>query len=620
MKLQFAAVCASALTGACTAAYVSEAQDPMRLDWYREGIGPVQNAIIDSKSIYVATKQNVIASVSKADGELAWRRVLTEPGPVDALQLHAGVLVSLSDYGRKLNFWKAKDGALKGSAVVYKLSDANDARIAIESGEDSAPVSDLVVDLQHFAVGQKSSDQRVAVVAQNTVSVYGLDGKSKWVWDGSAIDDSNSCAIASIVPSETSITVTCSDNDVSYSLDAKLGGWSAIDANATLPTASTSAHAPSVDVETATAQLATAAKQSNAFQERLAGVSVDAAFGNSKGGSDFAVTLSDEGFAYVSDDGDVAFVREEGLSDIVQVEAVALDRRTAAQAAGHLEKLSGPSFADRLASQSSMLLSFVKDIPAELTSILKGASDVSNKFVHSIGKKVVIVLSRGGRVYGLDSVTGQVRWSRTTGSSDAHILSAAVEGGVQVLEVANGEMSTTSYDLVTGTILSQSDSLAKTTGVHKVLRVAVPAGEAQCSSNDSTCADRQATVVTHHDGTVTVIGSHTADEVVQAISSVSAKGQLFFQDVNKETGVVSGYVLEVVDSALRARELWSVPLGDGLPAVQSASSLEACASVDVHDKIRILGLPFANDGTCCLPKCTLRRCQCLLLHSAPFIY
>lgn len=609
----------------------------MRLDWYRQGIGAVSTAVFSTtgNSVYVGTDAGVIASVSQSDGSLNWRRVLpavagNAAAPVDDVEVRLGMLISLSDGGRHLNFWKAKDGTLRQSKTLFSNLGGDDADAAITDGRRVAEAasagvaSNTFVDLQLFSLAgsSKSSEQRVAAFAGNAVNVFSLDGKEKWSWDGATANAETPCAIESGTVTDDAVIVACSNSDVIYSLDAKLGGWTIVDSEEHDRAAAATAAAvavQTVDVEAVKTKLTEAAAiTSDSVRSRLeeSGVNVVHAFAPNDASSDsqtaataFGASLSDGAFVLVNADGKVAFVREEGLSSIAQVIAVDLNRRAAAQAAGHLEKLSGTSLPERLASQASMAASLIASMPLELATILTGApgaNDGGETFIHSIGKKIVIAVGNAGRVFGLDSITGELRWSRMLApepTADVHVLSASVEGGVQVLVVNGGSASTVLLDVLTGSVRAESAAPA-VQDVRTILRVAVAAtaDSGIGSSSDPHCDSEgdapTATVVVHTDGSVAVVGDqHTVADVATAVAA-SGGGQLFFQAVDYDEGIVSGLVLEAGPAhTVQARELWSVPLGDGLPTGERSSVLEACAVVDSHEKIQVLGLPFANDGS-----------------------
>lgn len=585
----------------------SESEDPTRMDWRREGIGIVTHAVSSSKdTLYVGSEAGVVAALSKADGSVNWRRVLNG-GAVDALALKLGIVISLSDNGRKIDFFKAKDGALKATGTTYEREGSGQ---LIGDGADSSSSSvgantHVPANLHLFSVGDssKAGDQRVAVVAHNGIFVHSLDGKRKWSFDGNTADPTSACNINSVVAGPNEVQVTCENSEMVYSLDSKLGGWTVVDnvatgdrtQNTVIPSG---ASAPAL-LPTASAAFVRAVANS-AHQDR-ANVDVAAAFAGTDE-DEVAVQLVDGGFAQVDSDGQLSFLREEGLSLVTQVVPVALDRQTAAQVSSTAsQQLSGPSLGERLVSHAAILADFAASVPAELLAIIRGQPSSGASSVDRIGEKLVIALSQQGRVFALDSVTGTVRWSHLVASPAAttRILSASVEGGVQVLVVDENHLIR--LDLLTGAERSRQAAGLSVDGaaVATILRIAMDPAKTAPSDAESTCGDDSAfaTIAAHSDGSVSVVGStHAASDVAAAMQDA---GKLFFQHIDYQEGVVSGHALEVSEQGgLQARELWSLPLGDALADAdqEPQSVLETCATVDAHEKIQVLGLPFANDG------------------------
>ncbi|KAG8084794.1 hypothetical protein GUJ93_ZPchr0010g8563 [Zizania palustris] len=99
-------------------------------DWHQKYIGKVKHAVYHSQKsgrrrVVVLTEENVIASLDLRSGDIFWRHVIDKNDPVDQLSLSLGkYAVTLSSGGSILRAWSLPDGQMvwETNLEVSKLS------------------------------------------------------------------------------------------------------------------------------------------------------------------------------------------------------------------------------------------------------------------------------------------------------------------------------------------------------------------------------------------------------------------------------------------------------------------------------------------------------------------
>lgn len=81
-------------------------------DWHMQNVGPFKTAYMHSRQprAFVATSQNVVASLNLRDGSIAWRKLLVED--IDGMLMvdSASMLITVSGAGSKIRGWDQADG------------------------------------------------------------------------------------------------------------------------------------------------------------------------------------------------------------------------------------------------------------------------------------------------------------------------------------------------------------------------------------------------------------------------------------------------------------------------------------------------------------------------------
>lgn len=109
-------------------------------DWYKQYIGQPNTVqfIPGRERVYVATSQNLLASLQTKAGSVAWRRRYTDQDPLGkilALQKPA-IVLAVSKGGKYLRAWDVVDGGFRWEVLVYE----SQAAAAAQSSCDIAAV------------------------------------------------------------------------------------------------------------------------------------------------------------------------------------------------------------------------------------------------------------------------------------------------------------------------------------------------------------------------------------------------------------------------------------------------------------------------------------------------
>eukprot|EP00271_Cylindrocystis_brebissonii_P014454 TRINITY_DN357_c0_g2_i14.p1 TRINITY_DN357_c0_g2~~TRINITY_DN357_c0_g2_i14.p1 ORF type:complete len:1028 (+),score=203.40 TRINITY_DN357_c0_g2_i14:1032-4115(+) len=123
-------------------------------DWHQQYIGRVKLAEFQTqgqrKRVYVATEKNVVAALNLRSGQIAWRKVLGDNDPINAICMYSKYLVTLSGDGRILRAWTVMEGVLVWDTAILAASadglaaSATDLQLLPASKDSNAP-PDLVV-------------------------------------------------------------------------------------------------------------------------------------------------------------------------------------------------------------------------------------------------------------------------------------------------------------------------------------------------------------------------------------------------------------------------------------------------------------------------------------------
>ena len=129
-------------------------------DWKLEHIGTPTWALYQSKRLFIATEQGVLAALNARTGDVEWRHLAAKrgvPEQTDVLALSKQYLLTLSAGGKYVRKWQAADGALVWDAATFAVP-----RMAGDGGGEGGAV-DMVV---------SESGKYVVVLSHNTVYFY----------------------------------------------------------------------------------------------------------------------------------------------------------------------------------------------------------------------------------------------------------------------------------------------------------------------------------------------------------------------------------------------------------------------------------------------------------------
>lgn len=132
-------------------------------DWYKQYVGrPRDVAFLPGREqLYLASQQNLLASLGGATGSVAWRRKYTQQDALDALVLvpKPPLVAAASNGGKYVRAWDAAEGGFRWEALVFEGPPA----AAAGGGGGSSAVG--------LAAVERGGQAAVAVAAGGTVKV-----------------------------------------------------------------------------------------------------------------------------------------------------------------------------------------------------------------------------------------------------------------------------------------------------------------------------------------------------------------------------------------------------------------------------------------------------------------
>ncbi|KAL0052366.1 hypothetical protein WJX82_000955 [Trebouxia sp. C0006] len=135
-------------------------------DWHSEFVGQAINTQVSDKDrLIVSTSSNVLASLSLDTGKVAWRQFFHETDQLQSFTVLSkpAAIISLSSSGSLLRAWRADDGALLWEKYLEAAS------------------QNAVTALSSLAEAAFGSGEGIAIVTDGSIEVYsGLKGSLSW--------------------------------------------------------------------------------------------------------------------------------------------------------------------------------------------------------------------------------------------------------------------------------------------------------------------------------------------------------------------------------------------------------------------------------------------------------
>merc|ERR1712166_1640096 len=137
-------------------------------DWFRENIGRVHTAAFpkqqrgNKQHVYVATDENILASLNLRSGATVWRQVLPAGESIDQVLSSGKTVLSTSSKARQLRMWNSADGTLIWDELISAV-------------EPSATDSISSVLLDETDVATLIDGERIELRA-------GATSRLKWTW------------------------------------------------------------------------------------------------------------------------------------------------------------------------------------------------------------------------------------------------------------------------------------------------------------------------------------------------------------------------------------------------------------------------------------------------------